>query len=99
MNSNNEMLKHKYLEYLKHAGGLADSSILKHEKAVHYYELFFKAEDFSKFNKQKAIRYKERLIEQKLATTSVRTYSNHLKSFLVGFTDDLDFRERYLLTK
>ena len=81
MNSKNEILKHKYLEYLKHARGLAHSSVLKHEKAIHYYELFYKAEDYGKFNKQKAMVNKEKLFKQKLARTSIRTYLNHLKSF------------------
>ena len=67
MNSQNEILKYKYLEYLKHARGLADSSVLKHEKAIHYYELFNKGEDYGKFNKDKAINFRELLIQEGLA--------------------------------
>ena len=81
MNSQNEILKHKYLEYLLNAKGLAASSIAKHEKAIHYYEIFFKDENFGKYNKDKAISYRERIIGKGLTGTSIRTLLNHLKSF------------------
>lgn len=99
MNSQNEILKHKYSEYLKHARGLADSSVLKHEKAIHYYELFNKSEDYGKFNKQKAMDYKEELIKLKLAATSIRTYLNHLKSFFSWLNKQQGFQRKISLNE
>ena len=99
MNSKNEILKHKYLEYLKHARGLADSSILKYENAIHNYELLYKTEDYGKFDKNKAINYREYLIREGLAATSIRTYLNHLKSYFTWLHQQPGFQRKISLNE
>ena len=83
MNKQNEILKHKYLQYLHHVKGRADETILKHEQAIHYYETCFHNEDFGMFNSEKAITFKEYLITREFAGNSIKTILNSFKQYLI----------------
>ena len=82
MNKQNEILKHKYLLYLKHVHGRAAQTVSKHEQSIHYYELCFNDEDFWKYKWKKGIKFKEYLIEQGLSGNSIKTILNQNKQFL-----------------
>ena len=64
-NPTNEKIKYKYFVYLKEAKQLSQSTVESVSKAIRRYEEFTKFEDLGKFNKQKAVSFKNKLAATK----------------------------------
>ena len=97
MNPQNNIIKHKYLRYLEHVKGLLPITISKYEKPIHYYEIFFNDEDYGKYNMEKAIMYKEMLLEEELGPSTIRAYLNHIKVFFSWLQQQPGFRSKISL--
>lgn len=97
MNSSNEILKRKFLSRLEHAEGYSSKSLLKYEKPIHHYQICFKDENFSQFNKYKAIAYKEHLKKAKYSEGTYRTYLHHIKKFFSWLATQVGYRRKIKL--
>ncbi|MGB0906961.1 MAG: tyrosine-type recombinase/integrase [Maricaulaceae bacterium] len=76
----NELIKRRYFEFLKHADGKAAATIKIISASIRRYETFTKFKDFKTFDRNMAIEFKDDLYDQvELAT--VLTTTNHLKRF------------------
>jgi len=76
----NELIKRRYFEFLKHADGKADATIKIISASIRRYETFAKYQDFKRFDRNQAIAFKESL-EDRLSLASLMTTTNHLKRF------------------
>ena len=76
----NEIIKLRYFEFLKHADGKADSTIKTVGASIRRYETFTKFKDFKTFDRNKAIEFKDELYDL-VSLASVLTTTNHLKRF------------------
>lgn len=81
-NPKNEIVKHEYLKFLKHADQKADSTIRISEKAIQRFEAFTKYADFKTFDQRQAIAYKSHLAELDLAKATILSHVTKLKRFL-----------------
>lgn len=75
-NVENERIKIKYFNYLKHARGLKENTISNVERLLKNYDLFSRDEGYQKFNSKKAEDFKEFLTN---AGLSLATQKNILK--------------------
>lgn len=99
----NETMKRHFFEQLKGARGFARSSIRTHAEAINQWEIFNKFEDFSSFNKSKAIAFTEwlgnRPAKTKTGKISLVTQSNYLrriKKFFVWLADQPGYKSKVL---
>ncbi|MGJ8562468.1 MAG: tyrosine-type recombinase/integrase [Alphaproteobacteria bacterium] len=79
-NAQNELIKRRYFEFLKHADGKADATIKIISASIRRYETFSKHKDFKTFDRNVAIQFKEDLGDR-LSLASLMTTTNHLKRF------------------
>ena len=96
MNKQNEILKYKFLKYLENAAGYAEASIKKYEQAINQYEICFRDEDFGNYNSDKAMEYKNFLIEKNYKDTSYRTILHHIKKFFKWLEKQPGYRRKIL---
>jgi integrase len=79
----NEQRKREFLEHLKGAEGFAESSINTFAEAVDQWQLFTENDDFSNFDKSKALAFRDWLSSRKanteLGTISLVTQYNYLR--------------------
>ena len=88
VNIKNERVKRRFFTWLKHAGGCCDSTINSIEKSILLYEDFTKQADFTTFNPDKAIKFKEALINREyrgkaISPTTRHTYLRNLQKFFL----------------
>jgi len=88
INIKNECIKRKFFRWLKGADGCCEATVNCIEKAILLYEDFTKQEDFSAFNPDKAIQFKEWLKKRqhKGKTISLVTYHTYLRYLRKFFT-------------
>lgn len=79
----NEVIKRAFFEHLKGAQGFSRSSIRTHAEAINQWEVFTKHEDFSGYDKSKAVAFTEWLANRpaktKSGTISLVTQYNYLR--------------------
>lgn len=97
-NLENEKIKRKYYDFLKESQGYSDATITAVKKSIYRYEEFTDFEDFSKFNKKKAVEFKkwleEKLDPRSQKQISITTCYNYLKS-LKDFFKWLSYQPNY----
>jgi len=82
----NAVLNRKYYTWLVEAKGLSETTADKYMRAIYLYEDFTKGENFSNFNSDQAIKFKQWLRNRthngkNIAVHSIHTYLIHLRSF------------------
>lgn len=86
----NEVAKRTFFEHLKGAQGFSRSSIRTHAEAINQWEVFTKHEDFSEYDKSKAVAFTEWLANRpaktKSGTISLVTQYNYLRRIKKFFT-------------
>lgn len=86
----NEAIKREFFEQLKGARGFSRSSIRSHAEAIGQWEIFTKKEDFSLYDKSKAVGFTEwlgtRSAKTKTGTISLVTQYNYLRRIKKFFT-------------
>lgn len=99
----NEVIKREFFEQLKGARGFSKSSIRSHAEAINQWEIFTKNEDFSAYDKSKAVAFTEwlgvRLAKTKSGKVSLVTQSNYLrrlKKFFVWLADQPGYKSKIL---
>jgi len=80
-NVENEVLKRKYLRYLREACGSAESTIVAHERNLATYEEFSKYESFGRFSIKKACAFKEWLKNKRQSVAGYGNCLKHLQKF------------------
>ena len=79
-NPQNEMMKRRYFEFLKHADGKSDATIKLISASITRYEKFTRFKDFKAFDRKTAIGFKEDLQDKTQLATSNSTLTR-LKRF------------------
>jgi len=99
----NEVIKREFFEQLKGARGFSKSSVRSHAEAMHQWEVFTKNEDFSAYEKSKAVGFTEwlstRTAKTKSGKISLVTQYNYLrrvKKFFVWLSDQPGYKSRIL---
>ncbi len=99
----NEVIKREFFEQLKGARGFSKSSVRSHAEAIHQWEAFTKNEDFSAYEKSKAVSFTEwlstRLAKTKSGKISLVTQYNYLrrvKKFFVWLSDQPGYKSKIL---
>jgi integrase len=102
-NYKNEQKKREFIEYLKGAEGFSQSSINSFAGAIDQWQIFTKYEDFIKFNKTKALSFRDWLKTRKSktekGTISLVTQYNYLrrvKRFFMWLNEQIDFRNKLI---
>jgi len=81
-NPENERIKRRYFEHLKHADGRSEQTIRQVEKAILRFEEFTGFVDFKKFDQKQAIGFKAILASTDLVLATVHSTVNALRRFL-----------------
>jgi integrase len=97
----NEAIKREFFEQLKGARGFSRSSIRSHAEAINQWEVFTKNEDFSTYDKSKAVAFTEwigtRPAKTKAGIISLVTQYNYLrriKKFFVWLCDQPGYKSK-----
>lgn len=105
-NLENETIKRKYYDFLKESQGYSDATITAVKKSVYRYEEFTDFEDFSKFNKKKAIEFKKWLEEKKdprsqkqISITTCYHYLRSLKDFFKWLSYQPNYKSKINFTE
>ena len=98
-NVKNERVKRQFFKYLKEAFGLCKSTIVNIEKAILDYEDFTKKADFSTFNPDKAIKFKEWLNKRKfrgktISLSTQHTYLRYLRKFFSWLSQEPGYKSK-----
>ena len=90
----NEAIKREFFEQLKGARGFSKSSVRTHAEAINQWEVFTKNEDFSTYDKSKAVAFTEWLNDRPAKTKSGHislvtqyNYLRRIKKFFVWLCD------------
>ncbi|MCP4933203.1 MAG: site-specific integrase [bacterium] len=97
-NIKNERIKRRYLDYLRHADGKAETTIRQVEAVIFGYEKFTKFADFGAFDQQKAISFKEHLAEQKKAKATILSNIRMFKKFFSWLACQPGYKSKLVLT-
>jgi integrase len=99
----NEAIKREFFEQLKGARGFSKSSIRTHAEAINQWQIFTKNEDFSTYDKSKAVAFTEwlgnRPAKTKTGKISLVTQYNYLrrvKKFFVWLADQPGYKSKIL---
>lgn len=99
----NEITKRAFFEHLKGAKGFSRSSIRTHAEAIHQWEVFTKNEDFSTYDKSKAVAFTDwiatRPAKTKSGTISLVTQYNYLrriKKFFLWLFDQSGYKSKLI---
>ncbi len=97
----NEQLKRAFFTYLHGAKGFADTSLRSFAEAIWQWQLFTEGDDFTAFNQEKAMAFKEwlaaRPAKTKAGRLSLATQSNYLrrvKCFFLWLSDQPGFKSK-----
>lgn len=95
INPKNEKMKRLFEKYCKYSKGYSEKSINLYLKAIYAYEELTKFECFSKFNDDKAIEFRESLInsENKRALSTVYDYLRYLKIFFIWLSNQQGYKK------
>ncbi len=94
LNPKNERIKRKYRIFLKEADGKAGGTIEQIMKAIERYEDFAKRADLATFDQRKAVRFKQHLVESKLAKASILSITTALKRFFGWLSHQPGYKSR-----
>ena len=88
INIKNELTKRRYLQYLREAEGLSESTITGIEQAVNLFERFVKNLDFDSIKTKNIIEFKRWLSRRefrnkKISLKTYKSYLNYLKKFFL----------------
>lgn len=99
----NEQTKRDFFEHLRGAEGFAESSIRTFAEAVGQWQNFSQNEDFAKFDKSKALAFREWLVKKATKTKSGQltivtqyNYLRRVKRFFAWLSDQPSFRNKVL---
>ncbi|MEO5646497.1 MAG: site-specific integrase [Candidatus Paceibacterota bacterium] len=99
----NERIKREFFEQLKGARGFAKSSVITHADAINQWETFTKNEDFSAYDKSRAIGFADwintRPSKTKSGKISLVTQSNYLrrvKKFFIWLSEQPGYKSKIL---
>ena len=99
----NEQRKREFLEYLKGAEGFADNSINAFAEAIDQWQFFTDSEDFVKFNKSKAINFRDWLKSRDAKTesgtispTTQYNYLRRIKRFFKWLSEQPSYKNKIL---
>lgn len=99
----NEIAKRAFFEHLKGAKGFSRSSIRTHAEAIRQWEVFTKNEDFSTYDKSKAVAFTDwiavRPAKTKSGTISLVTQYNYLrriKKFFIWLFDQSGYKSKLI---
>lgn len=94
INPKNEKMKRLFEKYCKYSKGYSDKTIDLYFKAIYAYEEFTKFECFSRFNDDKAIEFRESLVNSdKRALSTVYDYLRYLKTFFVWVSNQQGYKK------
>jgi integrase len=95
INSKNEKMKRLFEKYCKYSRGDSEKSIKLYFKAIYAYEEFTNFECFSKFNDDKAIEFRESLVnsDNKRALSTVYDYLRYLKVFFIWLSNQQGYKK------
>jgi len=95
INIKNEKMKKLFEKYCKNSKGYDEKTINCYLKSVYAYEEFTKFECFSKFNDDKAIAFRESLVnaEKQKALSTVYDYLRYLKVFFVWLSNQQGYKK------
>lgn len=95
LNPKNEKMKRLFQKYCKYSKGYSEKSITLYLKAIYAYEEITKFECFSKFNDDRAIEFRENLVnsENKRALSTVYDYLRYLKIFFVWLSNQQGYKK------
>ena len=104
-NLENEKIKRKYYDYLKESQGYSDSTIKAVKKSIYRYEEFADFENFSKFNKNKGIAFKNWLekkqcpqSKKEISITTCYHYLRTLKDFFQWLSHQPSYKSKINIT-
>lgn len=99
----NEGIKREFFEQLKGGRGFSKSSVRSHAEAINQWQIFTKNEDFSAYDKSKAVAFTEwlntRPAKTKSGKISLVTQDNYLrrvKKFFVWLSDQPGYKSKIL---
>ena len=99
----NEAIKREFYEQLKGARGFSKTSVRSHAEAINQWQIFTKNEDFSTYDKSKAIAFTEwlnnRPAKTKTGKISLVTQDNYLrrvKKFFTWLADQPGYKSKIL---
>jgi site-specific recombinase XerD len=99
----NEAIKRGFFEQLKGGRGFSKSSVRSHAEAINQWQIFTKNEDFSAYDKSKAVAFTEwlntRPAKTKSGKISLVTQDNYLrrvKKFFVWLSDQPGYKSKIL---
>lgn len=99
----NEAIKREFFEQLKGARGFSKSSVRAHAEAINQWETFTKNEDFSTYDKSKAVAFTEwlgtRPAKTKSGKISLVTQYNYLrrvKKFFLWLSDQPGYKSKIM---
>jgi integrase len=99
VNSKNEKVKRRYLARLREADGLAESTVVCVERAIGLYEDFTCHEDYARFNHDRAVNLKKRLMARRhngesISLSTTHHDLRHLKRFFTWLADQPGYKSR-----
>lgn len=104
-NISNEKIKRKYYEYLIDSQGYSKLTLNAIKKSIYRYEEFIDFQDFSKFNKTKAIEFKIWIEHKKssrtkkqISLTTCYHYIKNLKDFFVWLSSQAGYKSKICST-
>lgn len=99
----NESIKREFFEQLKGARGFSKTSVRSHAEAINQWEIFTKCEDFSAYDKSKAVAFTEWLGTRgaktksgKISLVTQYNYLRRIKKFFVWLADQPKYKSKIL---
>lgn len=95
INVKNEKMKKLFEKYCKNTKGYDEKTINCYLKSVYAYEEFTKYECFSKYNDDKAVNFREHLVnaDNKRALSTIYDYLRYLKVFFIWLSDQQGYKK------
>lgn len=99
----NEEIKREFFEQLKGARGFSKTSVRTHAEAINQWQIFTKNDDFSTYNKSRAVEFTEWLSARPAKTKSGKislvtqyNYLRRIKKFFVWLSDQPGYKSKIL---
>ncbi len=101
VNSENEKVKWRYLQRLRHRERLSESTVATVASAIHKYDEFSSGEDYRRISNQKAIDFREWLLSGKgntrgLSLGTVHKTTQHIFKFFQWLSDQPGYKKRQI---
>lgn len=93
-NPKNVRVVYKYIQHLKHALGKDAKTTYQINKYIRHYDEFLNFEDFTLFNGQKAIRFKDFLLSGRFSSSYVLNAVSALKDFFTWLERQKGYRSK-----